>query len=423
MTNPKIHTLNNGLTAIIYDTKSFPTLTTMLLVGSGSRYEDSKNNGIAHFFEHMVFKGSKKYPDSHAISSTIDGLGGVFNAFTSKDHTGYWIKAPNNHFETVIDVLSDMVLNPLLLKEEIERERGVITEEINMYEDTPSRKVEEILENILYPDNPLGFDIIGTKETVSRINKKMFDDYIGRLYIPNNSVFVIAGGLDNSHNYLEKIEQKFGHWTKSKKPTFPIVTKNQSSPNVKIKHKKTEQAHFCLAYRGYSSFDKRKYALTLLAAILGGGMSSRLFSEVRERRGLCYYISSQRESYYDCGSIVTQAGVVNNKEKIEEAVKVILEEQGKIVNGDISDEEIERAKEMIKGRILLSLESSNSIASYYGVKKILEGVVLEPKSLINKLEAVTKLEIIEVAREVFKKDKASFALIGPFQQGDFSDLF
>lgn len=423
MKNLHTHTLANGLTVILYNTHSFPTLTTMLMVGAGSRYENEKNNGVAHFFEHMVFKGTEKYPDSYTIASTIEGLGGIFNAFTSKDHTGYWIKAPNHHFDTVIDVLSDMIMHPLLLPEEIEREKGVITEEINMYEDTPARKVEEILENAMYAQNPLAMDIIGSKKTVSSCTQDTLRAYIETLYRPNNSVLVIAGGFQEGIDYVKKIEQKFQKWQKKNTISFEKFDVDQNKPIVTIKNKKTEQAHFCLAYRAYSLHDKRKYPLNVLGAILGGGMSSRLFREVRERRGLCYYISTSREAYGDCGSLVTQAGVVNNVEKIKEALRVIQEQQRSIVNGKITDTEIRRAKEMIKGRILLSLESSNSIASYYATKEILEQKITQPREIIDAIEAVSKEEIVQIAQDIFIPEKSAFALIGPFNTNAFDACF
>jgi len=223
----KLYTLPNGLKVLFIDTKAFSSITTLLLVGAGSRYENEKNNGIAHFFEHMAFKGSKKYPNSLVISSIIEGLGGIFNAFTSKDHTGYWVKATNEHFETIIDVLSDMVLNSLLKNEEIEREKGVIIEEINMYEDTPQRKVGEVFEGLLYKGNSLGYDIAGTKDTVSEFNRKTFTDYMNSLYHPSNAVLVVAGGLNvgtihelSLQKYLKIIKTKFSSWKKGEKIDF-----------------------------------------------------------------------------------------------------------------------------------------------------------------------------------------------------------
>lgn len=414
---PQIFTLKNGLQVILVDTKAFPTLTTILLVGAGSRYENKDNNGVAHFFEHMAFKGSKKYPNTQIISSTIEGLGGIFNAFTSKDHTGYWIKSTNEHFTTVVDVIADMIKNPLLLEKEIEREKGVITEEINMYEDTPYQKVSDLFENLLYRGSSLGFDVIGTKKTVNSFSRKTFVDYIRQLYYPNNSVLVVAGGLKKK--YLSTIKEKFADWKQSDKTSFKKVTENQTQPQILIKNKKTEQAHFYLGFRAFSFFDKRRYALSVLGAILGGGMSSRLFTEVRERRGLCYYISTGREFYHDAGYIYTRAGVANNLDKIKQAIEVTLKEHQKMIKGEIKPDEIKKAKEMIKGRMLLSLEDSFNIASFYGIKKILEDALQTPDEIISKIEKVTADDIVSVASDLFKPERLNFALVGPFFEGDF----
>ncbi len=420
---PQVFILKNGLRIIFVDTKTFPTLTTLLLVGAGSRYENEKNNGIAHFFEHMAFKGSSKYKNSFVISSTVEGFGGVFNAFTSKDHTGYWIKATTEHFDTMIDVIADMVQTPKLLDEEIEREKSVIREEINMYEDMPQRKVGEIFENLLYSGHSLGFDIAGTKETVTDFTRQTFLDYINSLYHPNNAVLVVAGGMSKPvKEYVKIIEEKFGNWKLGEKITFDKIIESQTEPQKLIKYKKTEQAHFVLGYRSFSFDDERKYALNLLATILGGGMSSRLFIQVRERRGLCYYISSGGEFYHDCGSFMTQAGVTNNLEKVREAVKTVLEEHEKIKTGVIGEKELLKAKEMIKGRLMLSMEDSMNIASFFGTKKILQNKILTPQEIIQKIEAVTANEIAMLAKEIFIPKNLNFALIGPFYSNDYNDL-
>ncbi len=413
------HTLKNGLRVLLIDTESFPTVTALVMVGAGSRYERKDNNGIAHFFEHMAFKGSKKYKTSFEISSAIEGIGGLFNAFTSKDHTGYWIKATNEHTSTLLDVLSDMILYPLLEKEEIEREKGVIVEEINMYEDMPARKVGDIFEEVMYKGSPLGYDIAGTKETVTAFDRKTFTDYIAELYHPNNATVVIAGGLQGK-DYLPEIERKFGKWKNKKPLTAPEYNNNQTKPNLHIHYKKTEQVHVCIGFKTFSFSDERKYALQVLAAVLGGGMSSRLFMQVRERRGLCYYISTGRELYKDTGSIVTQAGIRNDKQKIQEAINVILEEHIKIVKGDITDTEIEKAKELLKGRFLLSLEDSMNIATIFGTKYILEGEIANPKKVLEKLKKVGKKEVIAVAKDIFREERLTCAIIGPLEKHDIA---
>ncbi|MBI4004797.1 insulinase family protein [Candidatus Roizmanbacteria bacterium] len=421
---PQVYTLKNGLTVILVDTKAFPTLTTLLLVGAGSRYETTENNGIAHFFEHMAFKGSHKYPNSLLISSIIEGLGGVFNAFTSKDSTGYWIKATTDHFETVLDVLSDMIIHPLLLEDEIEREKGVIVEEINLYEDTPYRKVGELYEELLYKGNPLGYEITGTKDSVRSFTRITFTDYISQLYHPQNAVLVVAGGFQHSklfdpqfHRILALVEEKFGRWKPNGgTPEFQRVTEHQDKPQIQVVYKKTEQAHFCLGFRAFSFFDERKYALSVLTAILGGGMSSRLFTEVREKRGLCYYISTGRELYHDVGNLVTQAGVTNNVEKIKESIRVILAEHKKIVHGDVRKEELENAKELLKGRLLLSMEDSHQIASFLGSRKILQNQVTTPAQTVERIRAVTFEDVFSLAQEILRPKNLNFVMVGPVEK-------
>ncbi len=413
------HTLKNGLKVLLVDTESFPTVTALVMVGAGSRYERKDNNGIAHFFEHMAFKGSQKYKTSFEISSAIEGIGGLFNAFTSKDHTGYWIKATNEHTNTLLDVLSDMILHPLLEADEIEREKGVIVEEINMYEDMPARKVGDIFEEVMYAGSQLGYDIAGTKETVTSFDRETFTDYIDELYHPNNAVIVIAGGLQGK-DYLPEIEKKFGSWENKKALIFEKYNEQQKKPILHIRHKKTEQVHMCVGFKTFSFTDERKYALQVLAAVLGGGMSSRLFMQVRERRGLCYYISTGRELYADTGSMVTQAGIRNDKQKIQEAINVILEEHMKIVKGDITDEEVEKAKELLKGRYLLSLEDSMNIATMFGTKYILEGEVVDTQKVLEKLKNITKKDIISVAKQIFIPSRLTCAIIGPLEERDIA---
>lgn len=418
---PNVKVLSNNLPVVFVETNMFPSFTALLLVGAGSRFETKENNGIAHFFEHMAFKGSEKYGTSLEISSMIEGLGGVFNAFTDKDHTGYWIKAPTPHFETVIDVISQMILKPKLEEEEISREKGVIIEEMNMYEDTPYRKVGDMFEELLYQGSPLGFDIIGTKETVTSFTRKTFTDYIDSLYKPSNAVLVISGGFKGSRfekNYMHVLEEKFGEWKDSKTISFDVVKESQNKPQIRIKNKQTEQAHFCLGFRTFSYSDPRRYALSILSAMLGGGMSSRLFIEVRERRGLCYYISTSRELYHDVGNIVTQAGVTNNAEKVNEAIAVTLEQYKSFADGKVTSEEFTRAKEMIKGRIVLSLEDSHSIASFYGTRLLLEKEIISPDELMKRIDVVTLPEVINLAKNIFVPEHLNFTIVGPFKESD-----
>jgi predicted Zn-dependent peptidase len=328
-----------------------------------------------------------------------------------------------------------MIQNPLLDSVEIEREKGVIKEEINMYEDTPQRKVGEIYENLLYPGHPLGFDIAGTKEIVDNFTRQTFINYINSLYHPNNAVLVVAGGLNQKSkfkgqnnnlkvkSYKEIIESKLGNWKSGGRINFLPIKENQIKPQILIKYKKTEQAHFVLGFRSFSFYDRRKYAQQVLSVILGGGMSSRLFIQVRERKGLCYYISTGAESYHDCGSFTTQAGVTNDLDKIKLAIKTILEEHKKIVDGDVSKKELIRAKELIKGRVMLSLEDSINVANIIGIKKLLQDKIETPEEIIKKIEAVTLDEITKLAQQIFINRSLNFSLIGPFDKTkDFENV-
>jgi len=425
----KFFTLTNGLRIVLIDTGAFPTLTALLLVGTGSRYENKKNNGIAHFFEHMVFKGSKKYPSALKISTILDGLGSENNAFTTKDYTGYWIKSPSKHFPILVDILSEMVLNPLLLEKEIKREKGVIIEEINMYEDTPQYKVWDLFEGLLYPNNPLGYDTIGKKETVGRFSRQTFLDYVNRYYQPNNAILVVAGGLLQNQNdklklenYLEIIEKKFKNWGKRKLNMFNKFYEKQTKPAVLIHHKKTEQAHLVLGFHGLARGDKNRYVQTVLMTVLGGGMSSRLFYEVRERRGLCYYIQSGGESFAETGYVYTRAGLNLDLNKVKEAMKIIFNEHQKISQGRLTDEETNKAKEMLKGRLLLSLEDSNNLATFVGKRLLLENKLEPPEEIIKKIDQVTKNQMVNLAKKLFVKSELNLAVIGPFQQDSFKGI-
>ncbi|MCR4276931.1 MAG: insulinase family protein [Candidatus Roizmanbacteria bacterium] len=439
---PQTFTLKNGLQVIFVDTKTFPTLTTLLLVGAGSRYENENNNGIAHFLEHMFYKGSKKYPNPKIISQIIEGMGGHWNAFTSKDYTGYYIKAATDHFPEIIDILSDILLNSLFNKSEIEKEKGVIVEEINMYEDTPQRRIGEIFEGLIYKDSSLGFDIAGSKETVTSFDRKTFLSYMNSLYHPNNAVLVVAGGLSARqpkffdgkqqtaknllsspfNTYLEIIEDKFGNWKSGEKSTFEKINQSQTRPQILVHHKKTEQAHFCLGFPTFGINDKRRRILNVLITILGVGASSKLFQEVREKKGLCYYISTGAEYYFETGSIVTQAGIAKDVEKVKIAVAATLTEHENMVKGNFFEEDIIRAKEMLKGRLLLSMEDSFNIAHFFGNKKLLENKLETPEEIITKIMSVTKSEIVDLAKEIFIPKNLNFALIGPFETKDFENI-
>jgi len=422
------HTLKNGLRLITVPMPSVESVTVLILIGVGSRYEEKKINGISHFLEHMAFKGTQKRPTALAIASTIDGIGGEFNAFTSKDHTGYYIKAAKKHLPLLVDVLSDMLLDSKFDPVEIEKEKGVIIEEINMYEDTPMRKVSDIYENLLYGDTKLGRDISGDKDVIRAVKRENFLDYIDRFYGPANTVITIAGGIDNQASKLQRhkeaknresktiksVEEYLGNW-KRKKPLEPeLVDDKQEEPAVLVHFKDTKQAHLCIGVRGYHLTHPDRFKLAVLTNVLGGGMSSRLFIEVRERRGLAYYVRSSNEQYKEVGNFVTQAGV--DVDRIDDAIKVILEEFIKIVAGNIQYEELTKAKENLKGKLTLELEDSRSVASLFATTELLEGKIKTPEEIFAQVDAVTIDDVAAVAKDIFRQNTLNLAVIGPFKE-------
>lgn len=411
------HTLTNGLTLLAIPMPSVKSVTGLLLVGAGSRYEDKRINGLSHFLEHMPAKGTKKRPTALAIAEEIDSVGGENNAFTGKEYTGYYIKAAQTHLEMIVDVLSDMVLNPLLREKDIEKERGVILEEINMYEDMPPWKIGKNFERLLYGDTPLGRQTIGTKENIRKTRREDFVKFLAAWYRPENAVFAVAGGVEEAQ-VKELVEEKFGEWSCDMGRIGRIgrIKDKQGKPEAAVEKKKTEQSHIVLGVRAYKREHPRRYALGVLATILGGGMSSRLFQEVREKRGLAYYVRAAAQRYRDVGYLAASAGV--DKERIEEAIRVILGEFGKMREIRVKEKELKKAKEYLRGNLILNLEDSQEVAELYGSSWILERKVRTPEEILGKIDKVTAAEVQEVAREIFIEEKLNMAVIGPFEDKD-----
>jgi len=426
MNNYQLFTLKSGLRVLFFPMPRLESATMMVGVGAGSRYETRRINGLAHFMEHMAFKGTKKRPTTKQIASEVEAVGGVFNAFTDKEFTGYWMKLPVKHLPLACDILSDMLTNSLLKQEEIERERGVIIEEINMREDVPMTKAAVEFERLLYGDNPMGWDIAGEKATVAKINRADFLAYMRRLYFAKNMVVAIAGGVKKEKEIIELVGNYFGSLRKvSKNITKPISVRpgeGQTKPRLKLIFKKTEQAHFCLGVPGYSLKDKRRWSAGVLTAILGGGMSSRLFLEIRERRGLAYYVGSEAEFYTDSGYIVSRAGV--KTEKINEAIKVTLGEMEKLAAKKVGQKELEKAKEMLKGHLILSLEDSQNVVQRGVTQLILEGKVRTPTQALAEIDKVTVEDVQSVAHNLCRREKINLTIVGPYKKEDeFLKLF
>ncbi len=407
----KKDTLKNGLRIITVPQIGTQAVTVLVLAGTGSKYERRETSGISHLLEHLLFKGTKKRPNQISISEPLDRVGGMYNAFTGEDYTGYYAKVDAKHFDLALDVISDIYLNSKIEPKEIKKEKGVVIEEINMYLDHPSSHVQSLWSKVLYGDQPAGWDIAGTKEIVSKITRKQMVDYITSQYTAENTIVCIAGNI--SKDVKSKIEKKFSKISTSKIMEKLPVVEEQTKPEYIIEHKATDQTHFCLGVRGYALDDPKRITLELLALILGGMMSSRLFIEVREKLSLAYYIRANASADPDSGFLVVQAGVDNTR--VEKAITVILQEFKKLTQKKVSKEELKKAKDHFKGKMALMFEASDAQASFYGVQELLEKKILTPDQVYAKINKVGVDDILKVSQDVFKNEKLNIALIGPFK--------
>lgn len=412
--------LPNGLTVILapMDTRS---VTGLVLVGAGSRYEKKATNGLSHFLEHMFFKGTKKRPTALAVASEIDGLGGVNNAFTSKEYTGYYIKAGAAHLDNVLEIIADMLYNSTFRNEEFERERNVILQEIHMRYDDPKIHVLDLTEEIVFGlDQPLGWDTAGYPAIIRKQTRNQMLDYIASFYHPNNMVVVVAGGFKREAA-LEMAKKYYANAPEKEfdKP-LPYLDK-QESMQISLNKRRVTQSAIALAVKGVSYFDEDRYALETLTAILGGGMSSRMFSEVREKRGLAYYVRSGCEFYRDSGVFFTYAGI--DLPKVKEAVGVMTAEYAKIRDVAVGEKELSKAKESLKGHMALAFEDSLSVASSYGLGQLLENRVRTLDEEMAEIDKVTAKDVRTIAGRIFQKEKLSFVAIGPFaDRAEFEPL-
>ncbi len=406
----------NGLRVLTIPMPSFESATVLVMAGAGSRYENKKNSGISHFLEHMAFKGTEKRPTAMDISSLIDGMGGEFNAFTGKETTGYYIKSAKDKIETSIDVLSDMLMHSKFDPAEIEKEKGVIAEEINLYEDMPARKIGDIYEQLLYGDTPMGWDIGGDKDIIKSITREDFVTYLADLYSASNLTVVVAGGI-NSEEVFTLVEKYFNPMKQFQTKSFETLTETQNKPAVMVKQKQTEQIHIALGVRTVSISSPKRYPISVLSAILGGGMSSRLFHEIREKRGLAYYVRTSSDEYADVGTLVSTAGI--DPKRVIEAVQVMVQEYGKVSRGEmaLTDEELTKAKEFLKGHLVLDLEDSRSVSGFYAHQELLEEEIENPNDVLDQIDKVTKEDIEAVGKEFFKEETLNLALIGNFTDG------
>ncbi|MDQ3163992.1 MAG: insulinase family protein [Actinomycetota bacterium] len=412
--------LSNGIRVLTASMPHAQSTSCIIMLAAGSRYEERETSGIAHFAEHMFFKGTERRPRSRDITSEIDGIGGEFNAFTGKEYTGYYVRCAAETRDVALDVLVDMLRHSKFEPEEIEREKGVIVEEMNMYFDTPRDFIGGLYDELLYGDQPLGRDIIGTKETVRGADRDTFLGYIDRWYRPERMVVGVGGKI--AGDLIGRLEELLGDLEPAETATpAPVALPANGGPQVRVHTKASDQAHLCLGVRSYPLEHPDRYALQLLTTVLGGGMSSRLFTEVRERRGLAYYVFGSNNAYTDAGSLYAQAGV--DITRIDEAVTTIVAELRKMADEPVPADELEKARSSAKGRFVLQLESPHGTIMFGLRREVLEGRATEPLEVLASLDAVTADDVQRVARDVIAGNALNLALIGPFDDaGRFERL-
>ncbi len=403
-----LDTLPSGLRVLTAPVQGTSAVTVMLFAGAGSRYEKQNERGISHFLEHMFFKGGIKYKTTEEVSAAIDGVGGDFNAFTGKEYAGYYVKLAAEKKELACDVLSDMMLHASFPAEEIDKERGVIMEEERMYQDTPMYRAGWDFEEVLFGDHPLGWDTIGTEQVIMSVQQSDFKKHRDALYTAANTVLVFSGNItreeamDLAHRYFEGL-------TGSQKQTFEKLDA-YGDKKIFLRDKNTEQAHLVIGVPGVSSQDVDHFPHKLLSIILGGNMSSRMFLRIREARGLCYYISTETDSYLDAGALSTRAGIDQNR--LDVAIEAIIHEYDEIAKGGITDIELVRAKEYLKGKITLDMEDSEERAHFYGKQCLLYPAVRDVPEYFGKIDNVTKDQVDSLAKKLLTRDALRLVVIG-----------
>ncbi len=415
--------LKNGLRVITVPMKDNPTATVLVLVETGSKYETKDVNGISHFLEHMCFKGTTKRPKAVDISKELDALGSQYNAFTAQEYTGYYAKSDARHFKKIFNIVSDIYLNSTFPDAEMQKEKGVIIEEINMYEDMPQRHVQDLMMKLLYGDQPAGWNIAGEKKNILNMKREDFVQYHKKHYLPEATVLVVAGQVTEKEvmSEVNKIFKDIEHGDKGGKLK---VQEKQTKPEILINFKKTDQTHFVLGVRTYDLFSKKSVILSVLGGVLGGGMSSRLFVKLREEMGVGYYVRAYNDSYTDHGFFQISAGVDNKR--IDEVLQAVLEECKKLKNVLVSEDELNKVKECLIGNMKLSLESSDDIANFHGGQELLKREIRGAEEKAKEIRKVTAQQIQELAQGIFKDNKLNLAIIGPFKpkksESQFSKL-
>jgi predicted Zn-dependent peptidase len=418
MNKYKIKILSNKIPLIIVPVKGAPTATALVMVKTGSKYETRQTNGLSHFLEHMFFKGTLKRPNTLALSSDLDSLGGEYNAFTAKEFTGYWVKVATPKLRQALDIVSDMLLNSKIEAAEVEREKGVIIEEVNMYEDNPLMHVEDIFEACLYGDTPAGWETIGTKKNIQGFKHRDFIKYLEAQYGASSIYIVLAGGVKDAD--IKMATAMFKNFRRGAWQDKPPVKEKQTRPRIRTQYKKIDQVNLSLGVRACPIDHPEEYCVRLLAIILGGSMSSRLFINLRERNGLAYYVRTGAEFYSDSGYLTTQAGVPTAKTAA--ALEIILAEYRRVKTELVSAKELKRAQDLLLGKSLLQFEATDNLASWYARQAVLRKKIITPAEFLQQIKKVTALDLRKTAQHIFLDKNLNLAMIGQAKEGKLYSL-
>ena len=406
--------LPNGIRVLSSSFRHTNAVSIIFLFGAGSRYETPELAGASHLFEHMLFKGTPERPTPRDISEVVEGVGGTLNAFTDREVTGYWCRLAQPNYRDGIDLLSDMTLNSLFREEDIAKEKQVVYEEIRASFDSPGARVSMMLDDLLWPDQPMGRDIAGSVESVALISRDDMCKYLKTQYVGSNTVIAIAGNIEHQE-VVDQITSSLGSLHDGKiLPMFPHE-KKALSKRVALEHRPTEQAHLAIGLAGFANDDPDRHALSIMSVILGETMSSRLFEEVREQRGLAYDIHSGAHFYSDCGALVVESGIDPNR--VDEAIPVILKELSKMRDG-VTEGEWKQALQLTKGRMMLRMEESRAVSSFLGIQELIRGEVQSVDEVIANISAVTQEDIKRAANRVIKSENLVLSIVGPFDDSD-----
>lgn len=409
--NYKKTILANGLRIITVPMKDNPTVTVLVMVEAGSKYEAKEINGLSHFLEHLCFKGTSNRPKAIDITRELDSIGAEYNAFTGEEYTGYYAKSDYKHALRLLDVISDMYLNPIFEHKEIEKEKGVIIEEINMYEDMPQRDVQTVFMNLLYGDQPAGWDILGPKKVIQDAKRDAIVDYRAKHYVASATTVIVSGRIDEE-KIVQDIANKFKGVSTDKKHGKAKTIDTQKEPAVRLKFKETDQTHLVLGVRTFDTYSPNNPILKVLTGVLSGGMSSRLFQKLRDEMGVCYYVSASNDAYTDHGLFQVAAGV--DSKRVEEVIKVILSELSDLKNRLVSEAELRKVKDYLIGSLYLGLESSDELAMFYGGQEILKKSLELPDAKVRAIEQVSSEDIQMMAQKIFRNEHLNLAILGRF---------